>query len=192
MTLWVRDTRNCYRGGSGLCFGQRQKSESEPGINPMKLKDSKLFRQQCYVNGQWADADGGETIEVTNPVDGSVIGTVPRMGTAETRRAIEAAEVAQKEWRMLTGKERAAILRKWFDLMMAHQEDLAILMTTEQGKPIAESRGEIAYAAAFIEWFAEESHDHPQGRPGTGRGLFDGGQAGDLHTLFGAGHGGTG
>lgn len=157
MTLWVRDIRNCHRGGSGLCFGQRQKSESEPGMNPMKLKDSKLFRQQCYVNGQWADADGGETIEVTNPVDGSVIGTVPRMGTAETRRAIEAAEVAQKEWRMLTGKERAAILRKWFDLMMAHQEDLAILMTTEQGKPIAESRGEIAYAAAFIEWFAEEA-----------------------------------
>ena len=102
----------------------------------MKLKDSKLFRQQCYVNGQWADADGGETIEVTNPVDGSVIGTVPAWATAETRRAIEAAEVAQKEWRMLTGKERAAILRKWFDLMMENQEDLAILMTTEQGKPL--------------------------------------------------------
>ena len=122
----------------------------------MKLSDSKLFRQQCYVNGQWADADSGETIDVTNPVDNSVIGTIPKMGAAETRRAIEAAEVAQKEWRKLTGKERAAILRKWFDLMMEHQEDLAILMTTEQGKPLAESRGEIAYAAAFIEWFAEE------------------------------------
>ena len=122
----------------------------------MKLSDSKLFRQQCYVNGQWADADSGETIDVTNPVDNSVIGTIPKMGAAETRRAIEAAEVAQKEWRKLTGKERAAILRKWFDLMMQHQEDLAILMTTEQGKPLAESRGEIAYAAAFIEWFAEE------------------------------------
>ena len=122
----------------------------------MKLSDSTLFRQQCYVNGQWADADSGETIDVTNPVDNSVIGTIPKMGAAETRRAIEAAEVAQKEWRKLTGKERAAILRKWFDLMMQHQEDLAILMTTEQGKPLAESRGEIAYAAAFIEWFAEE------------------------------------
>jgi succinate-semialdehyde dehydrogenase/glutarate-semialdehyde dehydrogenase len=122
----------------------------------MKLSDSNLFRQQCYVNGQWADADSGETIDVTNPVDGSVIGTIPKMGTAETRRAIEAAEVAQKEWRKLTGKERAKILRSWHDLMMANQEDLAILMTTEQGKPLAESRGEIAYAAAFIEWFAEE------------------------------------
>jgi len=122
----------------------------------MKLSDSKLFRQQCYVNGQWADADSGETIDVTNPVDGSVIGTIPKMGAAETRRAIEAAEVAQKEWRKLTGKERAKILRTWHDLMMANQEDLAILMTTEQGKPLAESRGEIAYAAAFIEWFAEE------------------------------------
>ena len=122
----------------------------------MKLSDSKLFRQQCYVNGQWADADSGETIEVTNPVDNSVIGTVPRMGAAETRRAIEAAEVDQKEWRKLTGKERATILRKWFNLMMENQEDLAILMTTEQGKPLSESRGEIAYAAAFIEWFAEE------------------------------------
>ena len=122
----------------------------------MKLSDSKLFRQQCYLNGQWADADSGETIDVTNPVDNSVIGTIPKMGAAETRRAIEAAEVAQKEWRKLTGKERAAILRKWFDLMMENQEDLAILMTTEQGKPLSESRGEIAYAAAFIEWFAEE------------------------------------
>ena len=122
----------------------------------MKLSDSKLFRQQCYVDGQWADADSGETIDVTNPANGDVIGTIPKMGAAETRRAIEAAETAQKEWKLLTGKERAAILRKWFELMMEHQEDLAVLMTTEQGKPIAESRGEIAYAAAFIEWFAEE------------------------------------
>ncbi|MEK9706327.1 MAG: aldehyde dehydrogenase family protein, partial [Alphaproteobacteria bacterium] len=122
----------------------------------MKFSDEKLFRQQCYVAGAWADADSGETIEVTNPADGSVIGTVPKMGATETRRAIEAAEAAQREWRKLTGKERAAILRRWHDLMMANQEDLAVLMTTEQGKPLAESRGEIAYAAAFIEWFAEE------------------------------------
>lgn len=122
----------------------------------MNLSDGNLFRQQCYVDGQWADADSGETIDVTNPANGEVIGTIPKMGTAETRRAIEAAETAQKEWKQRTGKERAAILRTWFELMMEHQEDLAVLMTTEQGKPIAESRGEIAYAAAFIEWFAEE------------------------------------
>ena len=123
----------------------------------MKLSDEKLFRQKCYVNGEWADADSGETIDVTNPADGSVIGTVPRMGASETRRAIEAAEDAQKEWRKLTGKERAAVLRKWYELMMEHQEDLAVLMTTEQGKPLSESRGEIAYAAGFIEWFGEEA-----------------------------------
>jgi succinate-semialdehyde dehydrogenase/glutarate-semialdehyde dehydrogenase len=123
----------------------------------MQLSDSKLFRQQCYVNGEWVDADSGETIEVTNPVDNSVIGTIPKMGANETRRAIEGAQEAQKEWRKRTGKERAAILRKWHDLMMENQEDLAILMTTEQGKPLAESRGEIVYASAFIEWFAEEA-----------------------------------
>ncbi|HCP01576.1 MAG TPA: NADP-dependent succinate-semialdehyde dehydrogenase I [Rhodospirillaceae bacterium] len=122
----------------------------------ISLTDNKLFRQQCYVDGQWVDADSGDTIEVTNPVDGAVIGTIPKMGATETRRAIVAAEVAQKEWKVRTAKERAAILRNWFELMMAHQEDLAILMTSEQGKPLAESRGEIAYAAAFIEWFAEE------------------------------------
>ena len=122
----------------------------------MELSDSSLFRQQAYINGAWCDADGGATLEVTNPADGSVIGTVPNMGASETRRAIEAAETAQKEWRKFTGKERAAILRQWHDLMLANQEDLAILMTTEQGKPIAESRGEVAYGASFIEWFAEE------------------------------------
>ncbi len=122
----------------------------------MQLSDSKLFRQQCYVNGEWIDADGGGTIDVTNPVDNAVIGTVPKLGADETRRAIEGAQEAQKEWRQRTGKERAAVLRKWHDLMMENQEDLAVLMTTEQGKPLAESRGEIVYAASFIEWFAEE------------------------------------
>ena len=102
------------------------------------------------------DSDNKETIDVTNPLDGSVIGTVPKFGAEETRRAIEFSEKAQKDWRCLTGKERAVILRKWHDLMFENQEDLAILMTTEQGKPLAESRGEIAYAASFIEWFAEE------------------------------------
>ena len=122
----------------------------------MKLKDSSLFRQQCYIDGEWIDADGGETIPVTNPANGKTIGSVPKMGTAETRRAIEAANRAYPAWRAKPAKERSAILRKWFDLMMANQEDLAVLMTTEQGKPLAEAKGEVAYAASFIEWFAEE------------------------------------
>lgn len=122
----------------------------------MKLKDSSLFRQQCYIDGAWVDADGGETIPVTNPANGETIGTVPKMGAAETRRAIEAANKAYPSWRRKTAKERGAILRKWYDLLLANQDDLAVLMTTEQGKPLAESKGEIGYAAAFIDWFAEE------------------------------------
>ena len=123
----------------------------------MQLKDSRLFRQQCYINGAWTDADDGATVDVTNPADGSVLGAAPRMGAAETRRAIEAADAAWPAWRARTGKERAATLRKWFDLMLANIDDLARLMTAEQGKPMAESRGEITYAASFIEWFAEEA-----------------------------------
>ncbi|MPZ42283.1 MAG: NADP-dependent succinate-semialdehyde dehydrogenase [Betaproteobacteria bacterium] len=123
---------------------------------PPKLTDSKLFRSQCYIDGAWLDADDKSTLTVLNPANGTVVGTVPRMGAAETRRAIEAADAAWPAWRAKTAKERAALLRKWFDLMMQHQEDLAVLMTTEQGKPLAESRGEIAYGASFIEWFAEE------------------------------------
>jgi succinate-semialdehyde dehydrogenase/glutarate-semialdehyde dehydrogenase len=122
----------------------------------MRLSDPKLFRQQCYIDGKWSNADGGGTIPVSNPADGEVLGTVPKMGRAETRRAIEAAERALPAWQAKTAKERAAILRKWYELMMANQEDLAQLMTAEQGKPLAESRGEIAYASSFIEWFAEE------------------------------------
>src|SRR5271168_4411197 len=122
----------------------------------MKLKDTKLFRQQCYVNGAWVDALNRGTIPVTNPATGETLGTVPRMGAEETRQAIEAADRALPGWRAKTAKERAQILRKWFDLMMANQEDLATLMTAEKGKPMTESRGEIAYAAAFIEWFGEE------------------------------------
>ena len=123
----------------------------------LKLKDSNLFRQQCYIDGAWVDADDKATLPVYNPADGQQIGTVPKMGKAETRRAIEAANAALPGWRAKTAKERSAILRKWFDLMMAAQEDLAVLMTVEQGKPLAESRGEIAYGASFIEWFAEEA-----------------------------------
>ncbi|MEX2311821.1 MAG: NADP-dependent succinate-semialdehyde dehydrogenase [Rhodospirillales bacterium] len=122
----------------------------------MHLTDPKLFRQQCYINGAWVDADSGETIDVTNPATGEKIGTVPKAGAAETRRAIEAANAAWPAWRAKTAKERSAILRKWFDLMMANQEDLGTLMTAEQGKPLAEAKGEVAYAASFIEWFAEE------------------------------------
>ena len=122
----------------------------------LQLSDPKLFRQQCYVDGKWVDADGGGTIAVDNPATGEKLGTVPKMGAAETRRAIEAANRAQPAWAAKTAKERAAILRKWNDLMMANQEDLAKLMTAEQGKPLTESKGEIGYAASFIEWFAEE------------------------------------
>ena len=122
----------------------------------VQLKDMGLFRQQCYIDGAWVDADNKSTLAVSNPADGVQIGTVPNMGAAETRRAIEAANAAWPAWRAKSAKERAAILRKWYDLMMASQEDLAILMTVEQGKPLAESRGEVAYGASFIEWFAEE------------------------------------
>lgn len=123
----------------------------------MQLKDAQLFRQQAFINGEWLDADSGQTINVTNPATGEVIGTVPKMGTAETRRAIEAADKALPAWRALTAKERSAKLRRWFELMIENQDDLARLMTTEQGKPLAEAKGEIAYAASFIEWFAEEA-----------------------------------
>jgi succinate-semialdehyde dehydrogenase/glutarate-semialdehyde dehydrogenase len=122
----------------------------------LQLSDPKLFRQQCYVDGKWVDADSGGTLDVDNPATGEKLGTVPRMGAAETRRAIEAANRAQPAWAAKTAKERAAILRRWHDLMMANQEDLAKLMTAEQGKPLAEAKGEVAYAASFIEWFAEE------------------------------------
>jgi succinate-semialdehyde dehydrogenase/glutarate-semialdehyde dehydrogenase len=121
-----------------------------------QLKDLSLLRQQCYIDGKWVDADDKKTISVNNPADGQQIGTVPNMGVAETKRAIEAANAAWPAWRARTAKERSNILRKWFDLMMANQEDLAVLMTAEQGKPLTESRGEIAYGASFIEWFAEE------------------------------------
>jgi len=128
-----------------------------PGIAMPELKDPTLFRQQCYIDGAWIGADSGKTIPVTNPANGAVLGTIPAMGAAETRRAIAAADAALPAWRAKLAKERAAILRRWFDLMMANQEDLAKIMTAEQGKPLAEARGEIAYSASFIEWFSEEA-----------------------------------
>jgi succinate-semialdehyde dehydrogenase / glutarate-semialdehyde dehydrogenase len=122
----------------------------------MALRDSRLLRQHCYLGGNWIDADNGAVEAINNPASGHKLGTVPRLGTAETRRAIAAAERAFPGWCALTAKERSAILRRWFELCMANQEDLATIMTLEQGKPLAESRGEISYGAAFLEWFAEE------------------------------------
>jgi len=122
----------------------------------MKLRDPDLLRPRAFVAGEWVDAADGRTHEVTNPATGEVLGTVPVLGVAETRRAIQAAADAFPAWAARTAKDRATILRRWYELLMANQDDLATLMTAEQGKPLAESRGEIAYAAAFIEWFAEE------------------------------------
>jgi succinate-semialdehyde dehydrogenase / glutarate-semialdehyde dehydrogenase len=126
------------------------------GTIMLELNDASLLRSQCYINGEWVDADGGETIDVTNPATGDLIGTIPKMGADETRRALEAAEAAMPAWRKKTAGDRAKILRNFFNLMMENQEDLGRLMTAEQGKPLAEAKGEIAYAASFIEWFAEE------------------------------------
>mgnify|MGYP001818512797 FL=1 len=123
----------------------------------LPLADQSLLKNQAYINGQWVDADDGATFIVTNPANGVPITEVARVGAAETARAIAAADTAMADWRALPAKSRAGLLRKWFDLMMAHQEDLAIIMTAEQGKVLAESRGEVAYGASFVEWFGEEA-----------------------------------
>lgn len=122
----------------------------------LKLNRPDLFRQQCFLAGKWVDADSGEAIDVFNPATGEKIGTVPNMGAKETQRAIEEANNAWATWRGLTAKQRAQILRRWFDLMTAHSDDLALIMTAEQGKPLAEAKGEIAYGAAYFEWYGEE------------------------------------
>ncbi|MGK5025622.1 NADP-dependent succinate-semialdehyde dehydrogenase [Janthinobacterium sp. RB2R34] len=124
--------------------------------NTLTLNDPALLRQQCYINGQWRDAESGKTTDVSNPATGEVIGNVPTMGTQETAQAITAANEAWPAWRKKSAAERAGYLRRWFDLMLEHADDLALLMTAEQGKPLAESKGEVKYAASFIEWFAEE------------------------------------
>lgn len=123
----------------------------------MLLKDPSLLRHQCYINGVWCDAQSQETVAITNPATGAVIGHVPVMGQLETAAAIKAAEAALPAWRALTAKERGAKLRRWFELLNLHSDDLALLMTTEQGKPFTEAKGEVTYAASFIEWFAEEA-----------------------------------
>jgi succinate-semialdehyde dehydrogenase/glutarate-semialdehyde dehydrogenase len=122
----------------------------------MNLKDKSLFRQQCYINGEWVDANSGKTSPVTDPANGDVLGTVPNMGADETQTAIDAAHAALPAWKALTAKKRANILRKWFNLIMENVDDLGMIMTMEQGKPLAEAKGEIMYGASFIEWFAEE------------------------------------
>jgi len=123
----------------------------------LELKNPALLREQSYINGQWVSAEDGATFAVTNPADGSLVADVPEMEVAGARAAIEAADAAWPAWRSKTAKERSAILRRWFDLMLANKDDLAAIMTAEQGKPLAESAGEIMYGASFIEWFAEEA-----------------------------------
>ena len=123
----------------------------------LQLKDASLLKQACYINGAWVGADDGATIAVTNPATGETIASVPYCGAAETERAIAAAEVALQTWRQRTAVERSRILRRWYDLMLANQDDLAAIMTAEQGKPLAEAKGEIGYAASYLEWFAEEA-----------------------------------
>ena len=122
----------------------------------LTLTDPTLLRSQLYINGAWVDADNGATMGVFNPATKEEIIAIPNAGAAETRRAIEAADTAFASWRHVVAKERSAILKRWYALIMANQEDLARIMTAEQGKPLAESRGEVAYGAAFVEWFAEE------------------------------------
>ncbi|MGB2248493.1 MAG: NAD-dependent succinate-semialdehyde dehydrogenase [Alcanivorax sediminis] len=126
-------------------------------MTSVKLSDQALFREQCYINGQWCDADDGGTLQVDNPATEQVLGSAPRMGEAETNRAIDAAHAAFPAWRDKTAAERASLLETWHDLMMQHQDDLGRLMTLEQGKPLAEAKGEIAYAASFLKWFSEEA-----------------------------------
>ena len=123
----------------------------------MQLNNPDLLRQRALIGNEWISADNKQCFSVTDPATGAVIAEVPQMGAAETLRAIDAADAALPAWRSKTGKERGAVLRKWFDLVMQHQDDLALLMTTEQGKPLAEAKGEVVYAASFIEWFAEEA-----------------------------------
>ena len=122
----------------------------------LNIKDIGIFHQQCFIDGGWLDADSGESIVIRNPATGETLGTVPKMGAAETRRAIDAANAALPGWRATTAGERAKLLRRWHELMLTHQDDLALIMTSEQGKPLAEAKGEIAYAASYLEWFAEE------------------------------------
>jgi succinate-semialdehyde dehydrogenase/glutarate-semialdehyde dehydrogenase len=123
----------------------------------MNLTDPDLLKQQAFVGGEWTAADNGNTFQVNDPATGEVLANVASLGAKETERAIALAQAAQQKWQAVSAKDRAKVLRAWYDLIMANLEDLALLMTREQGKPLAEARGEIRYAASFIEWFAEEA-----------------------------------
>ena len=123
----------------------------------LNLKDPSLLRQQCFIDGEWCDADDASTFEVSNPATGEIVGKAPHMGAPETKRAIDAANAAWPAWRKKTARERALILRKWNDLMLENADDLALIMTAEQGKPLPEAKGEVAYAASFLEWFGEQA-----------------------------------
>src|SRR5678816_850837 len=142
-----------FRRGTGACACVPRR---KAGGQVIKLSDPTLWKEQSFIAGAWSAADSGLTTEIRNPANGEVLGSVPYMGGAETRRAIEAAHTALPSWAKKTAAERAKIMRRWFDLMLANADDLAVIMTAEQGKPLAESKGEITYAASFIEWFAEE------------------------------------
>src|SRR5260370_3496663 len=147
------------------CF--MSSTATNAAVAGVDLKHMRLFREACYVDGKWVQAAGGGTVGVDNPASGEIIGKVPKLSGAETRHAIEVANEAFKSWSARTAKERANILRKWFDLMMENQEDLARLMTLEQGKPLTESRGEVSYAASFLEWVREEANrGYADGTPG--------------------------
>ena len=141
--------------GPAGCYNSLESDRT--GDDIMQLNDASLLKTQSFVDGKWIDTDSGETFAVTNPATGEVVAEVAKCGGKETRRAIEAAEKAQIEWRQKTATERSVLMRRWFDLMMEHQEDLARILTAEQGKPLAEARGEIAYGASYLEWFAEEA-----------------------------------
>jgi delta 1-pyrroline-5-carboxylate dehydrogenase len=147
---------------SVVSISTRNRDENSPNLHSQmnstfSPQDPSLFRQQAFVAGRWCDADNGATAEVNNPATGEVLGRVPYMGRDETRRAIEAAKDSWAGWREMPAKDRSAILRRWHDLMLANVDDLGKLMTAEQGKPLAEAKGEVAYAAGFMEWFAEEA-----------------------------------
>ena len=122
-----------------------------------QLKDKELFKQQCFIDGKWISSDDGETFDILNPSDATLIGTMPNVKKSETIRAVDAAKKAWSNWKKLTGKERSIIIRRWHDLILENIDDLALIMTLENGKPIADSRGEIIYASWFVEWFAEEA-----------------------------------
>jgi succinate-semialdehyde dehydrogenase/glutarate-semialdehyde dehydrogenase len=189
---------------------------SDSSTTSLNLKNPALFRDKAYIDGQWVGADSGKVFPVTNPADGSRIAEVPNQDVDETRRAIEAANAAWPGWRSRTAKDRAAILRRWYNLMIENKDDLAKIMTAEQGKPLAESVGEIMYGASFVEWFAEEGKrvygdmipthmpdrhhavefperdDHPQSRPRPGGRLPDRDQTRTGNPLVCTGPGGTG